>query len=93
MTITLNCFYLGIVAQLKEEKGKILFTSVMTAGISPNSLKNLILSAYNKEKNNAASVGVIRSEGDGIFSMVEQYERIHFNIYIMYIIIRYRFNI
>ena len=79
----LNCFYLGVVDQLKEEKGKILFTSVMTSGILPNSLKNLILSAYNKKNNNAASVGVIRSEGDGIFSMVEQYERIHFNIYNM----------
>ena len=79
----LKCFYLGIVDQLKEEKGKILFTSVMTAGIIPKSLKNLILSAYNKKNNNAASVGFIKSEGDGIFSMVEQYERIHFNIYNM----------
>ncbi len=78
----LKCFYLGIVNQIKEAN-KILFTSVITAGVSPSSLKNLILSAYNKKNNNAASVGVISSEGDGIFSMVEQYERIHFNIYDM----------
>ena len=79
----LKCFYLGVVDQLKEDKGKILFTSVITAGVYPKLLKNLILSAYNKPNNNAAAVGVIRSEGDAIFSMVEQYERIHFNIYNM----------
>ena len=78
----LKCFYLGIVDQLKEEK-KILFTSVITAGVWLKSLKNLILSAYNKSNNNAASVGVIKSEGERIYSMVEQYERIHFNIYNM----------
>jgi len=78
----LKCFYLGVVDQLKVEK-KVLFTSVITAGVSPNNLKNLILSAYNNSKSNASSVGVIRSEGDGIFSMVEQYERTHFNIYNM----------
>jgi len=78
----LKCFYLGVVDQLKVEK-KVLFTSVITAGVSPNNLKNLILSAYNNSKSNAASVGVIRSEGDKIFSMVEQYERTHFNIYNM----------
>ena len=78
----LKCFYLGVVEQLKVEK-KVLFTSVITAGVSPNNLKNLILSAYNNSKSNASSVGVIRSEGDGIFSMVEQYERTHFNIYNM----------
>ena len=48
----LKCFYLGIVDQLKEEK-KILFTSVITAGVWLKSLKNLILSAYNKSNNNS----------------------------------------
>ena len=79
----LKCFYLGVVDQIKEEKGKIVFTSVITAGVCLKPLKNLILSAYNEKNKNAASVGVIKSEGEGVFSMVEQYERIHFNIYNM----------
>jgi hypothetical protein len=41
----LKCFYLGVVDQIKEEKGKIVFTSVITAGVYLKPLKNLILSA------------------------------------------------
>ena len=81
---SLRCFYLGVISQLKEDK-KILFASVITAGVEPtqNSLKRLILSSYDTQKDHGVSVGLIQSTGNGIFSMIEQYERTHFNLYNM----------
>ena len=78
----LKCFYLGILEQIKMEKNPI-FSSVITAGVEPKTLKKLILSSYNNSKIHGASVGVIESEGFGLFSMIEQYERVHFNTYNM----------
>ena len=82
----LKYFYLNIIYQLKSEN-KILFSSVITAGVTPNStaLKKMILNSYfGKNKGmKGISVGLVLSKGNGIFSMVEQYERLHFNIYDM----------
>ena len=82
----LKYYYTSIIYQLKEDK-KILFSSVITAGVEPTqtSLKKMILSSYlagNKGANGVAT-GLVLSSGDGIFSMIEQYERVHFNIYDM----------
>ena len=82
----LKYYYTNIIYQLKEDK-KILFSSVITAGVEPTqtSLKKMILSSYlagNKGANGVAT-GLVLSSGDGIFSMIEQYERVHFNIYDM----------
>ena len=82
----LKYYYTNIIYQLKEDK-KILFSSVITAGVEPEptSLKKMILSSYlagNKGANGVAT-GLVLSSGDGIFSMIEQYERVHFNIYDM----------
>ena len=82
----LKYYYTSIIYQLKEDK-KILFSSVITAGVEPEptSLKKMILSSYlagNKGANGVAT-GLVLSSGDGIFSMIEQYERVHFNIYDM----------
>ena len=82
----LKYYYTNIIYQLKEDK-KILFSSVITAGVEPTqtSLKKMILSSYlagNKGANGVAT-GLVLSSGEGIFSMIEQYERVHFNIYDM----------
>ena len=82
----LKYYYTNIIYQLKEDK-KILFSSVITAGVEPTqtSLKKMILSSYlagNKGANGVAT-GLVLSSGDGIFSMIEQYERVHFNVYDM----------
>ena len=82
----LKYYYTNIIYQLKEDK-KILFSSVITAGVEPTqtSLKKMILSSYlagNKGANGVAT-GLVLSSGDGIFSMIEQYDRVHFNIYDM----------
>ena len=82
----LKIYYLGIINSIKLEN-KILFSSVITAGVQPNnlSLKRLILNSYFSENKgiNGVSVGLVLSSGNGIFAMVEQYERLHFNIYDM----------
>lgn len=78
----LKCYYLGVIPQIKSEK-KTMFSSVITAGVEPNSLNKLILLSYNNVKKHGAAVGVIESNGYGVFSMIEQYERTHFNIYNM----------
>ena len=81
---SLNLYYLYVINSLKMNKKPIIST-VMTAGVEPNSfsLKKLILSSYNSVKVHGASVGLIESRGDGLFSMIETYERTHFNIYNM----------
>ena len=80
----LRCYYLGIIEQVKMEK-KPIFSTIITAGVEPDSfaLKKLILFSYNNSKNHGASVGYIESNGYGLYSMIEQYERTHFNIYNM----------
>ena len=80
----LKCYYLGIMDQIKKDKRPI-FSSVITAGVEPelSSLKKLILMSYKNLKNYGAAVGLIESNGYGLFSMIEQYERTHFNIYNM----------
>ena len=78
----LKCYYLGILEQIKMEK-KPIFSSVITAGVEPQSLKKLILSSYYNLKIHGASTGVIESNGFGLFPMIEQYERFHFNTYNM----------
>ena len=78
----LKCYYLGVIPQIRSEK-KPIFSSVITAGVEPNSLNKLILLSYNNVKKHGAAVGVIESNGYGVFSMIEQYERTHFNIYNM----------
>ena len=82
----LKHYYLGIVPQIKLEN-KILFSSIITGGVvlNPTSLKKLILNSYYTDNKwiKGVSVGQILSRGEGLFSMVEQYERLHFNIYDM----------
>ena len=80
----LKCYYLGIMDQIKMNK-KPIFSSVITAGVKPetSSLKKLMLCSYNNLKKHGAAVGLIESNGYGLFSMIEQYERTHFNIYNM----------
>ena len=80
----LKLYYLYVINSLKMNKKPIIST-VMTAGVVPNSisLKKLILSSYNSVKTHGASVGLIESRGVGLFSMIETYERTHFNIYNM----------
>ena len=78
----LKCYYLGVIPQIKSEK-KPIFSSVITAGVEPNSLNRLILLSYNNIKKHGAAVGAIESNGYGVFTMIEQYERTHFNIYNM----------
>ena len=80
----LKVYYTGIIDQIKFEN-KILFSSVITSGVvlDPTSLKKLILNSYYGESgaNKGVAIGMVLSKGDGIFAMVEQYERLHFNTY------------
>lgn len=80
----LKCYYLGIIDQIKIEK-KPIFSSIITAGVEPvsESLKKLMLLSYNNSKYHGVTVSLIESSGYGLYSMIEQYERIHFNIYNM----------
>jgi len=83
---SLRCYYLGVIHQLKLET-KLLFSSVITAGVecSNTSLKKLMINSYIGENNGSKglSTGIILSKGEGLYAMVEKYERIHFNIYDM----------
>ena len=83
----LKYYYTGIIKTIKLDN-KILFSSVMTAGIRahPIALKKLIVNSYLGENRGVkgATVGLVLSEGEGLFSMVEQYERLHFNVYDMH---------
>ena len=80
----LKCYYLYVISKIRMNKQQI-FSSVITAGVElkPSGLKSLILSAYDTVKTHGVSVGLVDSNGIGIFSMIEQYERTHFNIYNM----------
>ena len=81
----LKCYYLYVISRIKINDKQPIFSSVITAGVElkPSGLKNLILSAYDTVKTHGVSVGLVDSNGIGIFSMIEQYERTHFNIYNM----------
>ena len=81
---SLKCYYTYILNKIIVNKQSI-FSSVITAGIElkEKGLKNLILSSYDSLKNHGVAVGLIESKGIGLFSMIEQYERAHFNIYNM----------
>ena len=82
----LKYYYLNIVNEIKGDK-KLIFSSVITAGVTPNltSLKNLMINAFYGENNGikGVAVGLVLSKGEGLYAMVEQYERVHFNIYDM----------
>ena len=81
----LKCYYLYVISRIKINDKQPIFSSVITAGVElkPSGLKNLILSAYDTVKTHGVSVGLVDSNGIGIFSMIEQYERTQFNIYNM----------
>ena len=80
-------YYTGIINEIKANK-KIIFSTIMTAGVKLNSdsLKKLIIDSYFGESRGVkgVTVGLVLSEGEGLFSMVEQYERLHFNVYDMH---------
>ena len=82
----LKCFYCGIITQLRN-RDQTIFTSVITSNVVPalNSLKKLICSSYDSQKYHAVSVGLIEtnSNSNGLVSKINQYERVHFNLYDM----------
>jgi len=80
----LKCFYSTIIKLLNKDK-EYIFTSVITAGVTPNSssIPTLIKVSYNKNKNHSIVVPSLVDGGDGIFSKIKKYENVHFNIYNM----------
>ena len=81
----LKLFYSLIIKQMKINKN-IIFTSVITAGVSPyqNSFETFIKLSYNKKNNHSIIVPCIdESEDDNIIYKIRKYERVHFNIYNM----------
>ena len=81
----LKCFYSIIINLLKKDKNYI-FSSVITAGVSPksSSIPTLIKISYNKKNSHSIVVPSLEDEGNGnIFSKIKKYENVHFNIYNM----------
>ena len=82
----LKFFYLGIINQLKQEN-KILFTTIISAGVVPaeGSLIKLIQLSYNSndEKYHLIVVPALERYEDNLISKIKKYERVHFNLYNM----------
>ena len=83
----LKCFYCIIINQLRTEN-TIIFTSIITAGVVPesNSLTRLIELSYNRQYNHNIVIPIIEEENLYSLNFVydtKRYERIHFNIYNM----------
>ena len=81
----LKCFYCIIVNKLRM-KNNIIFTSVITNGISlySNALKTLIQHSYNLKKNHNIIIPLIEEDiSDNIICKIKKYERFHFNLYNM----------
>ena len=75
----LKCYY-SILKIIKKDK-KMLFSSIITAGVVPNedSLLSLIKIAYNKKEYGIA-VAPIEYTPNNLYSKIALYEKIHFNI-------------
>ena len=81
----LKCFYSIIIKLLKKEKDYI-FSSVITAGVSPNpsSISTLIKVSYNTKESHSIVIPSLMYGDDGnIFYKIKKYETLHFNIYNM----------
>ena len=67
-------------------QNNIIFTSIITNGISPYStaLKTLIQLSYNSKNNHSIIIPQIEEDKiDNIICKIKKYERLHFNIYNM----------
>jgi hypothetical protein len=81
----LKCFYSINIQLLKKDKNYI-FSSVITAGVSPisTSLPTLIKISYNNKNSHFIVVPSLEEGGDGsIFYKIKKYEYVHFNLYSM----------
>ena len=79
----LKCYY-SILSKLKK-KNKLMFSSVMTAGVFPlgNSLISLIQYSYHEGKKHGIAIAPIEYKPSNLFSKISLYEKIHFNIFNM----------
>ena len=75
--------YYSILSKLYCDK--LMFSSVITAGVypTPDSLTILMQSAYSNQKKYGVSVAPIEYKPSNLWSKIGLYERIHFNIYNM----------
>jgi len=81
----LKCYYSIIINLLKTGKDYI-FSSVITAGVSPisSSIPTLIEISYHDKNSHFIVVPSLLDVSDGnIFSKIKKYENVHFNIYNM----------
>ena len=76
--------YYSFLKQLKDEN-KLMFSSVITAGIYPlpESLLSLIQFSYHTDNKHGVAVGPIEFKPNDFISKISLYEKIHFNIYNM----------
>ena len=78
---SLKCFYLGICKEIKSDSKFILSTMISNGVLlSEDTMKNLILSSYEKLKSFVA-VPAVESIANGLFGNVERYESVHYNLY------------
>ena len=81
----LKCYYSTIIKLLKTGKDYI-FSSIITAGVSPmsSSLPTLIKISYNNKNTHSIVVPSLVDVGEeNLFYKIKKYENIHFNIYNM----------
>ena len=81
----LKFFYTFILKKIRIENG-IIFSSVITAGVSPGpkSLISLMKMAFHMRNEHAVVVPMLEDEDKGgFFLKIKQYERFHFNLYNM----------
>ena len=76
--------YYSFVKKLYQEK-KIMFSSVITAGVEPveDSLINLIEYSFHSDKSHSIAVAPIEYKSNDLISRICSYEKVHFNIYNM----------
>ena len=78
----LQFYYKNILSELVN-KDQFIFTSILINGISilQNNLSEMILASYDEKEKNRIVVPSIEIISQGLMSLIQQYEFVHYNLY------------